>query len=372
MIMIDNIIFSIQKSGGVSVVWYEFIKRCLESPLYNFRFFEGIDKAKNENIFRNQLSINYNQVVIDDSKLPIKIKRYLNPKLKIKNDYIFHSTYYRTSRDKKAINIVTVHDFTYEICKKNVIKGFLHKLQKKRALQKADYLICISENTKKDVIRFFPKIDPEKIFIIYNGVSEEYYPIPNLQNSSTPYKHMSYIVFIGSRETYKQYDLALKSVANTKLNFLIIGGGRLSKKEQKDLDQLIGPERYRQEVNVSNKRLNEIYNSAYCLLYPSVYEGFGIPIIEAQSSGCPVIAYNGSSIPEIIGDLSLTFNELSTQAIVEKISMLRDDKLREDQIKKGLLNSKRFSWDKTFRETLEIYKTVIKEHNSIENKAIME
>ena len=98
-----------------------------------------------------------------------------------------------------------------------------------------------------------------------------------------------------------------------------------------------------------------IYNNAFCLLYPSKYEGFGIPILEAQQAGCPVIAYNSSSIPEIIGDTTLVFNDLEIDSILELFIIINNVDKRILIIQAGIKNASRFSWDKMAKNVTGLY-----------------
>jgi len=106
---------------------------------------------------------------------------------------------------------------------------------------------------------------------------------------------------------------------------------------------------------VDDKELNTLYNNAYCLIYPSSYEGFGLPVIEAQRAGCPVIAYNGSSISEICDDKSLLVDDISTAKLLEKIKMLSDKSICEKIVSAGLENSSRYTWDKALSKYGELY-----------------
>lgn len=112
---------------------------------------------------------------------------------------------------------------------------------------------------------------------------------------------------------------------------------------------------------ISNAVLNRLYNNAFALLYPSLYEGFGIPILEAQKAGCPVIAYASSSIPEIMGDSPLLMHFANKETIYQCLNSLEDKNFRAMVIKQGLENVKRFSWHKMYQEVLSIYREAWKQ-----------
>ena len=357
-VVIDNITFAMQKAGGNSVVWYEFINRILSNDLISTYFIEYYDYS---NIFREHLLIPDNLILKRHSTKWLPIQRYVDERVEgYQEPFIFHSSYYRLSSNPRAINVTTVHDFTYEYFKTGIRK-YVHCKQKYRALRKAQYIICISENTKKDLIKFLPDIDIDKIRVVYNGVSDDY-KITNESNIDfIPFKKNNYILFVGARASYKNFKFVVESLKGTSYN-LVISGGELNDNELSNL-QINMPNRWYYTGRVSNYKLNQLYNGAYALLYPSSYEGFGIPVLEAQKAGCPVIAYNSSSIPEVIGDSRLLLNELTSVELQSKLSLLEDTDFRNSVIQKGLKNAQRFTWEKTYKETITIYEEALNNAN---------
>jgi len=178
------------------------------------------------------------------------------------------------------------------------------------------------------------------------------------------------VLYVGSRSRYKNFYLAVDAVSNTGLSFVIVGKA-LNDDELGYVKNRLTENRYKCFLNIDNNTLNQLYNSAFCLLYPSSYEGFGIPVIEAQKAGCPVIAYNASSIPEIIGDTPLLLRELSVEKIQHCFTLLKDERVRKEIIENGINNSKNYSWDKTYEETkklyLEVNRILYKNSNNFES-----
>lgn len=311
-IILDNIIFTLQRSGGISVVWFELLSRLIRDG-------KKISclSYSNRNIFIKKISFD-KTINIQRNNFFIFFRRYCDLILRNEKErFIFHSSYYRITRNSKAINITTVHDFTYEYyC--SGLSRIIHSWQKRRAILNSDYIICISESTKKDLLKFVPEVKEDKIRVIYNGVSEDYHVLSlrELATVQLPFPKQTYVVFVGSRVGYKNFELSVHAISKTTLNLVIVGAplNRLElvllQQNFKDMKRVYCANR------ISNQELNILYNNAFALLYPSLYEGFGIPVIEAQKAGCPVIAYNGSSIPEIIGDKTLLINsDLETEIL---------------------------------------------------------
>lgn len=357
-IILDNIIFSLQKSGGISVVWKEHLTRLLDDKRFECRLIE-YDNAE-LNFFRKQLSIDSDLIELKKADL-LFLERYFNFKGRSSNEnFIFHSSYYRFHNAKHALNISTVHDFTYEHYVKGIPKR-LHSWQKKNAINNSSGIICISESTKADLLYFYPDIKPQKIKVIYNGVSSEFCQLDDniCFDKQHPYEDYDYVIYVGDRKaSYKNFDMAVQACKLVNLPLLIIGGGALQEREVVYLNTILGKEKYTALEKVTISDLNFYYNRAFCLLYPSLYEGFGLPVIEAQRAGCPVIATDSSSIPEVIANKYFAVSNPDPTTISAKMNELFNFSLRQETKELGFVKSKQFSWEKTYNETTQFYNEI--------------
>lgn len=353
--LLDNIIFSLQKGGGVSVVWQQHVSRLLHDSEVLCELIE-YDNA-GENLFRRELDIPSASLRQRSSGF-LFLKRYLDVNEKMEQPFLFHSSYYRLCTVREAINVTTVHDFTYEYFF-GKLRQQVHSRQKYKAIRGAEGVICISESTKRDLLRFLPDVKESKIRVIYNGVDDRFRLISGEEkNSVLPFPDQGFILYVGDRKNgYKNFDLVVKTCKKMQLPLVMVGGGGLTRKEDIYLNQVLRKGYYHHVNNASVEVLNEIYNRAFALIYPSLYEGFGIPVIEAQRAGCPVIAYAHSSIPEIIGKSEYALQQISEDTLCEALAFLKNQSgEREKVVREGLENAQRFSWDRTYKETLEFYR----------------
>jgi mannosyltransferase len=335
-IIYDDIIYSLQRSGGISLYWSQ-LEAYLDQDIH--LLYAGYDKNIFLPDFKGEKIIKKNILLFE---------RYKNVRFNEVNPFIFHSSYYRYCKNKNAINITTVHDFTYELFRHD-LRSDMHKIQKKEAIENSKAVICNSENTRKDFLFFYP--DYKGILkVIYLGLSDEYHRVNRQRKNS--------VVFIGGRIGYKNFGYAVKLIHNLPwLNLQIIGGGELTKQEIVLLKKYL-PNRYEYYRSLSNRELNDKYNEAKFLLYPSLYEGFGIPVIEAQAAGCPVVCCSVSSLPEIAGDAAVYISGENMDDDSHIISGLEDRDYYYHIVEKGLNNCRRFSWKKCSEQTYDLYQNM--------------
>lgn len=348
MLFFDNIIFSLQKAGGISAVWQNLISEVIRQNI-DAKFIEYPDAL--DNIFRKQVEIAH-QDIINTRRFNRILSQFQKVDIREHRPFIFHSSYFRLCSNPDAITVTTLHDFT-DFFQAKSVRNKLRLYLNKRAISHSDAVVCVSENTKNDLLRIVPDIDPSKIHVIYNGVSDDYRPIQH-----KPYdRYRNSVLFIGGRSGYKNFEFVVKALSGTDYRLLICGA-EITMAEKKSLDTHI-PGRYDFIKHPDNTELNRIYNSVHCLAYPSSYEGFGIPVLEAQRAGCPVIALKSSSIPEVMGNTWGMMDRLDESEFKWMLSRLHDTSLRNQTITDGLENSKRFSWEKMANDYICLYNRLL-------------
>ena len=363
-VILDNIIFNLQEYGGISNYWYNLLKKSLDNTC--IFYFE--DKHLNKNYYRSLIELPCESIVKDKSIIPLKIKRYLSIKNIDKSYNIFHSSYYRCSKGNIK-NVITVYDFMYEkYLNKYNFKRTIHSLQKYLAIKKSNYIISISKNTLDDMLKYFPEFKNKKMRVIYLGINDDFYPVEKKNNFIIIQNHKlyynSYFFYFGNRKGYKNFGLLIKAYSNLMKNnknipkLIVAGGGCFNKEEMKLLREKKVLSNTIKSKEIDNNELNLLYNYCSGFIYPSLYEGFGVPVLEAMQAGAPVICSNSSSIPEVAGEAAILVDPTDVFALEKSLFGLLDDNTRKNLIYLGYKQSRKFSWDKMYKETLEAYNSL--------------
>ncbi|MGN7205158.1 glycosyltransferase family 4 protein [Pedobacter sp. SAFR-022] len=342
----DNLVYSLQPFGGISTYWYELTRRLLNVPDVDLRFYET--GREQHNVCRKQLNIAQEQV-IRSNRAGILVERFLKLPA-FPGPHLFHSSYFRIpERNRNAKIVTTVHDFIHDIYFSGP-RVWLHNRMKRCAILESDLIITVSEHTRKDLLRFYPDLNAEKIKVIYNGVSETYKQLEQPMPVKRPY-----FLYVGLRDVYKNFSFAIDVAADQSDFDLYVVGPPLNAVERALLEQKL-PGRYKVFTGLDESMLNELYNAAFCLLYPSEYEGFGIPILEAMRAGCPFIALNKSAIPEVAGTAGILLEAAEIELARQAVAQIQLD--RQGIILRGLQQSQHFSWERCFDQTYELYKSL--------------
>jgi glycosyltransferase involved in cell wall biosynthesis len=267
---------------------------------------------------------------------------------------------------QKAITVQTIHDMSSIAMPKTQsrLTVIYDRIILPRMLKNIDYVLTISKYSKNEIARHlnFPK---EKIKVIYIGVSDFFRVLKNKKEIRSRLDiDYDFLLCVGNIEPRKNLGTIIESfhelrTRGFKHKLVIIG----SEKKVGNLYGLITALGLRNEViftgYVDNSTLRDYYNLADIFLFPSLYEGFGIPPLEAMACGCPVIASNTTSLPEVVGDAAIMICPTKTSEIVCKIqALLRSRKQRAILINRGLKRVKRFTWKRCAKETLDFYKEI--------------
>jgi len=260
---------------------------------------------------------------------------------------------------------MVVHDLVWKI-----FPQYLNNFRKKiyaqltySAIGKTQKIIAVSNHTKNDLIKYL-NIDSKKISVIYNGCGNEFSKIPDKKEVEKIKKKYflpdNYILYVGGYDPRKNVEVLIKAFSIARQNplfpekvKLVLTGKDLSQKNPlySDIKALSRKHKISSLVCfpgfISQQDLPAVYRGANIFIFPSLYEGFGLPVLEAMSAAVPVICSNSSSLPEVGGEAVLYFNPHSSKYLARLIlEVLRDEKLREKLISKAINRAKNFSWEK--------------------------
>lgn len=361
-VLFDHQIFSLQQYGGISRYFCEISSRLSEC--------HGVYTEILAPYYQNLYLSSSRGVVIDGrhvKRFPMAstILSLLNTRIsnsKLRDFNIIHETYYDfpISAPRNSKKIITIHDMIHEKFHEEFGERNRTSINKEVSIFKSDHIICVSESTKRDLINLY-NIPEEKISVVYLGSSLSANQIFSEQR---PIKK-PFLLYVGRRSGYKNFISLAKSIVispRLKNNFSLVcfGGGKITKSEMQNLKEIGFPLEDIIYRDGDDSALGWHYKNASAFVMPSHYEGFGIPLLEAMSLGCPIACSNNSSLPEVAGDSATYFNSRDTESISSCLEDLVFSPSRMKQLSySGLARVQNYSWNRCAAETYEAYKKLI-------------
>lgn len=357
-ILYDNQMFTLQRFGGVT--------RYFADLMYNLpqgEFVADMPMRYCENHYVTETYGHKYDTISFPSNYRIRRQIYMltNKHISWKaikfNDFdIFHPTYFhpyflKSVKRRQKPFVLTVHDMTFERYPQDVLIYDRTIPNKRRLIAEADHIIAVSENTKRDIVELIGT-DPSKISVVHHG----YRPV----QECAPQLFDRYVLYVGERKGYKNFLpwlSAIRSIFNLDPNLKIVcTGSPFTASEQKLFakwnisDRLV-------HVAANDAQMASLYRHALCFVFPSHYEGFGIPILEAFSNGCPVCLSNASCFPEVAGDAAIFFNPNDAQSMLDTLKeTLVSATLRDELRAKGIERSREFSIERMVAQTCDVYR----------------
>ncbi len=351
-ILFDYQIFLLQKYGGISTYYSNLITginqhKCLAKIVAPVYISELIGD-------KNKIGKKISRIPRFSTKILTRFDDLLFEFFarKIKPEIIHHTYYNKIYNFNNIKKITTVYDLIHE--------KFYNKVNMKtNSIQKSDKIICISNHTKNELLNYY-NLKEENTAVVYLASKFS----SNTKNRKEK-KIDPYILFVGERSKYKNFTSFIKAISRSKLlknkiKIICFGYYPFSKSEL----QLFKSEGIKNEnisfVSGNDELLKRLYINSTALVYPSHYEGFGLPILEAMSLGCPVACSKISSIPEVAGDAANYFDPKDIENMTNSIEdIVFSNEKRQSLINKGYVQNKKFSWEACVSNTLEVYKSVL-------------
>lgn len=361
----DCQIFNLQKFGGISR-YYSVLSEQFQYMSIQSRIFAGC----HQNHYVSSLDSSLIQGVRVDkyprytAKSIINLNRLVTkPLISSWSPDLIHETYYskKTFGPNGIPRVITVYDMIHELYPDSYGANDKTSESKKIAIKRAEHIICISESAKKDLIDLL-SIPESKITVVHLGVDNKL----SSYASEQPHSHRPFVLYVGSRSGYKNFPNFIKSFASNRLlmsefDIMAFGGGAFSGDELLVIKKLGFGKNQVQQVGGSDEVLAQLYKSATAFVFPSMYEGFGLPPLEAMTCDCPVIASNTSSIPEVVGDAGLFFDPSDLESMSSAMeTVCFSESERNRLVRLGHRRAESFNWNKCASRTLKVYEKTVK------------
>ena len=274
---------------------------------------------------------------------------------------VFHPTYYtlltNQDLDRRLPTVITVWDMIHELFPREMDPTGQRAEEKRRAIMSAKRIICISESTKRDLLAKYA-VSESVVSVTYLASELD----ATMSHGPEPVPKRPYYFYVGSRSAYKNFDRLMRALARVVCSkqdiALCVVGTDFTEAENQLITELKLTRNVEHYGHPIDSHLAKLYRNSVGLVYPSLYEGFGIPPLEAMACETVAIVSNRSSIPEVVGDAGLMFDPYSDDQLTDILrSLPENESLRTELICKGKHRAREFSWQKTVAQTIEVYRS---------------
>lgn len=365
-IIIDGVIFETQRYGGVSRIYHEILPRIchLDKSIHFDILTTGrLEQSLPQHGCIQHYSLNYWEMLLRPGRFFQMARwhgrsRALSTWLQSNRLDLWHSTYYTLPDCWQGPVVITVYDLIYERYPQqyNTNYGNALRSRMRKAIMRADIVICISETTKKDVEEIY-NIESSKIVVAPLAVSSEFETLA--KKVSIKIWQRPYLLYIGGRTGYKNFETVLTAYSRwpqrQQIDLYVVGPPWTSEEKQK-IQALKVTDKVHLETGVTDQKLIDIYIQAVAFVHPSLYEGFGLPLLEALSCGCPVVASNIPTSIEIVGKkAAYYFDPQDVNQLIDALDMAVKNGRSAAFLSQAHEVVANYSWQKTAKQTLEVY-----------------
>jgi glycosyltransferase involved in cell wall biosynthesis len=370
-VVVDGAIFQSQAKGGISRLFSEILPRMCEmndslhiSLLTQGRLRQSLPKhrhIKHCSVPTFERYLRPNRVW--QSVLP-KIKHFTyNLWTGTGEGKIWHSTYYAMPEKWAGYSVATVHDMVFELFPQFYSGPNFDSFRRRKRLsvQQADAVICVSDTTRQEVLRLY-ELDADKVYVVPNACSDVFRRLDSTEVPASIQIEQPFLLYIGNRARYKNFDLLAKAYSlwprRKEFTLVLVGARPISESERQLMAKLAIEKQVKLLEDADDETLCRLYNSAALFVYPSLGEGFGIPLLEAMVCGCPIAASRIPSTVEVAGDCPAYFDPTKEDDLINALDAALSEGRNCERVQAGLERVKSYSWDKTAAQTLEVYRSV--------------
>ena len=363
---IDGVIYSLQSHGGISRLYNEIIPHMcvLDDSLHVTLLID----EKIRQFLPEHPRIKYQKIPRVERYLrPWRLWKPIIPRIQrfVRNAWvgkgknkIWHSTYFTMPpKQWRGSHVVTVLDMIYELYQDLYPDVDKFRERKSICIQNADAVICISETTRSDLLHLFD-IQPSIVHVV--PLAASYIFRKDFIEDTCTFIERPFLLYVGKRARYKNFSVLLKAYCEWKLNnqidLIVVGGEkRWTVDEKRQIKKCGLQERIHLLENVTDEQLSKYYNKALAFITTSLYEGFGIPLLEAMACGCQIVASKIPATVEVAGEVPIYYEPNNPEDLLRKLDVAWSEGPNSNRVQLGLEKVRNYSWEKTAQKTLEVY-----------------